>query len=205
MTHEIKNVLAVIRESSGLMEDILSMTKEKSFQHKEKFLKVLSTIQEQVQRGVDLATSLNRFAHSMDEPKASVDINATLDQLAFLMQRFARLKRVNLKASRGDSISIVKDPFRLQLVIFQCIESCLKESEEGMVIELKAEKQKNGVIVRILSCGEMKEGKKEESPVNDWKGSFLDLQEIFDELKITIQRIDGPKERGFELTVFSDL
>jgi signal transduction histidine kinase len=202
MTHEMKNILAVIRESTGLMEDILSITKERSFQHKDKFLKVLSTIQEQVQKGVDLATRLNRFAHSMDKPKSSLDINALLDQMAFLMQRFARLKRVNLKVLPGKPISIIKDPLRLQLVIFKCIESCLKESEEGMEIQMSAEKIEEGAIVRILSQRE--KNKEEERRSNGEDRKIEENSGIFEELKITLHKIDGTEGRGYLLTIISD-
>ncbi len=33
ITHEMKNVLAIIKESAGLMEDLLSVAKDDSFQH----------------------------------------------------------------------------------------------------------------------------------------------------------------------------
>ena len=37
ITHEIKNVLAIIQESSGLMEDILAVTEDDTFSNKDKF------------------------------------------------------------------------------------------------------------------------------------------------------------------------
>ena len=44
MTHEIKNTYAIILESSGLLSDLLTLSQEGSFPHKEKFLKVLGSI-----------------------------------------------------------------------------------------------------------------------------------------------------------------
>ena len=125
MTHEIRNVYAIIRESSGLMEDILSMTPEGSFKHREKFLHVISTIQEQVNRGVELATQLNRFAHSMDETLADVDLDEQVTHTVLLMQRFARLKQVGLKIQPSEIKVVCRtDPFRLQMVLAACIDCC---------------------------------------------------------------------------------
>jgi hypothetical protein len=67
VTHEIKNVLAIIKESAGLMEDLFELSKDHAPPPREKFLRTLTRITEQVRRGVDLATNLNEFAHTSDE------------------------------------------------------------------------------------------------------------------------------------------
>jgi len=74
VTHEMKNVLAIIKESAGLMEDLLALSKDASFPHREKFSSVLSKIRNQVARGVDISTRLNAFAHSPDRRPADVDL-----------------------------------------------------------------------------------------------------------------------------------
>ncbi len=64
VTHELKNVLAIIKESAGLIEDILALNKDLAGPHQEKVVRVLSNIRQQVDRGVDLSSRLNAFAHS---------------------------------------------------------------------------------------------------------------------------------------------
>ena len=63
VTHEVNNVLASIREISGLMTDILSVIDDKSFPRKEKFQTSLQKIQNQIERGVKLTSQLNKFSH----------------------------------------------------------------------------------------------------------------------------------------------
>ncbi len=138
MTHEVRNVLAVIRESSGLMEDLLSLVPEGTFKHREKFLSVIATIQDQVNRGVDLATQLNRFAHSMDEPVATVDLNAVSALIVALMQRFARLRQVELHSSPCPRPALCRtDPFRLQMVLAASIDFCLDGLGKGDRLSLR--------------------------------------------------------------------
>ena len=51
MTHEIKNVLAIIKESSGLLQDILRLSKGRKAPDPEQINKVALRIQAQVARG----------------------------------------------------------------------------------------------------------------------------------------------------------
>ncbi|MCK8601590.1 hypothetical protein [Desulfoferrobacter suflitae] len=139
-THEIKNILAIIKESSGLMEDLLSLTKDEPFPHWERFSHRVEVIKQQVQRGVELATHLNRFAHSPDEPVSPIDLNDLTDQLVRLSERFARLKEVGLTRSGSNaSIVLVTSPVALQMTVFLLLESCWNQMPAGSAMELRAE------------------------------------------------------------------
>jgi C4-dicarboxylate-specific signal transduction histidine kinase len=135
VTHEVNNVLASIREISGLMTDILSITDEKSFPRKEKFQTSLEKIQNQVQRGVKLTSQLNKFSHLPDSNKIDVDLNELIEHLIFLTERFARIKNITLQnQSSTQSIILTTDPFLLQMALFNCISFLLnKMANEGEI------------------------------------------------------------------------
>ncbi|MFZ2088723.1 MAG: hypothetical protein WAU47_09125, partial [Desulfobaccales bacterium] len=138
MTHEIKNTLAIILESSGLLSDIITLSQEGSFPHKEKFQRVLGNINDQVKRGVDITTRLNQFAHSMDEPLVSIQVSALLDQIVMLMRRLAKRRGIELKIAAPDrDLSFMSDPFRLLLVIGSIIEQLVESLESGGQIILQ--------------------------------------------------------------------
>jgi len=150
VTHEFMNVLATIRETSGLMEDLLALSRETPFPHREKFEKILTTIKNQVSRGMKMSGSLNKFAHSMDEPESRVEINPLLDQLAFLVQHFARLKRIQLTVNPVEPpLSIYTDPFRLQLILVGCLEYCMERTAGGGMITLQSRNVEKGIAIRI--------------------------------------------------------
>jgi hypothetical protein len=154
-THEMKNVLAIIKESGGLMEDLLSLVQEGSFPQKERFLRVLGKIREQVQRGVDLSTRLNRFAHSPDAPLATVDLNDTASQVAMLAERFARLKGIVLIGDPGsDRLDLVTSPVGLYMALFSGMESCWNQMKSGSELKLLGEKRGNEVAVRMVPQGD---------------------------------------------------
>jgi signal transduction histidine kinase len=140
VTHEIKNVLAIIKESAGLLEDLITLSKEDSPPPREKLLRTLTRISDQVTRGVDLSTNLNAFAHAADERSASVDLNQAITQAAFLCQRFARLKGMTIDLQpHGGTVPMVTDPLGLQMCLFQCVDLLMGLSEKGTVITLRPE------------------------------------------------------------------
>jgi hypothetical protein len=136
-THEMKNVLAIIRESVGLMEDLLLMSKDSGFPHLERFSRAVSTIQAQVRRGVELSTRLNRLAHSPDTPTATVDLNVMVDQLVLLTERFARLKGVALKVvPSSETLHLLTSPVRLQMALLAGLESIWNQMDGGGTLSL---------------------------------------------------------------------
>ena len=124
-THEMKNVLAIIKESAGLMEDLLALSHNAAFPHQERFVRSLATIEAQAKRGIELSNRLNRFAHSPDESFATVDLNEMLEQVVFLSERFARLKRVTLSLNPcAHPLPVITSPVGLQMTVFGFLECC---------------------------------------------------------------------------------
>lgn len=151
MTHEMRNVLAIIRESSGLMQDILAVSEGTSLPHKEKFTNALGKIEKHVRRGDEIVTQFNTFAHSMDEPRDRVEVNDLINLVAVLMQRFARSKDVTLSAEPLDGApSTYTNPIRLMLALATCVEQFVSEAASGDVIVLRPDKEKDKAAIEIL-------------------------------------------------------
>lgn len=150
ITHEIKNVLAIIQESTGLMEDILAVTPYEAFPHKDKFHKSLKRILSQIDRGVNVTTRLNRFAHSPDHSPATLDLNEMTEQMVLLASRFARLKQVVLKSSPSDPPLVIKsDPVSLEMALFESIEILLNVTGSGGKITLSPRKIQNKCVLGV--------------------------------------------------------
>jgi signal transduction histidine kinase len=140
VTHEMRNVLAIINESNGLMSDLLEMAKDSSFPYRDKFLRSISKIEAQVRRGVAISGNFNHFAHSMDNPIANVDLNEIVEQTVALARRFAGLKNIELQASpSSDPVFLITSPFRLQMALTKAVEAGIAYLPEGGVIELQVD------------------------------------------------------------------
>lgn len=152
VTHEVNNVLASIREISGLLNDILSITDEKSFPKKEKFQTSIQKIQNQIQRGVKLTSQLNKFSHLSDTKKTEIDLNESIDHLIFLTERFARIKNVSLiHQASNKTFTLKSDPLKLQMALFICILYLLNYMSDGGEINLLQEKKGNECLI-VISC-----------------------------------------------------
>ena len=196
VTHEFMNVLSTIKESSGLMEDLLTLSGDASFSHQEKFSKTLIIIKKQVRRGMEISGMLNKFAHSMEEPEATIEINELLDQIAILMQRFASLKQVRLTINPLETpLEIRIDPFRLQLILAGCLEYCFDRTASGGDITLQSKRTKNGITFQCM----MQPDSNSMENVQDLLHEFEEFQETLTGLNAQLSPISSPGQQGLEL------
>lgn len=193
VTHEMKNVLAIIKESAGLMEDLLALSKDTSFPHREKFSSVLSKIRNQVARGVDISTRLNTFAHSPDRRPTEVDLTELATGLALLAERFARVKGVVLKVVGEDRrVRIVTDPLKMQMLLFECIELILGAVGQGSTITLRLAEEAHQLISVGFSLEET--GRTAEGPSPDLPAlpRWPELEESARDMKARIEINEPP-------------
>ena len=159
ITHELKNVLAIIRESSGLMGDIISISPEAVVKHQEKIRNSMVRIKEQIERGVNLTDRLNRFAHSTDEIIAKIDLQDTIEQLVTLAQRFARLKHIVLKTvplnQESPGVTLVARHIQLQMALFASLECCFTVMSAGGEINIGICKLEGKNAVQVVCKGEL--------------------------------------------------
>ncbi len=145
-THEIQNVLAIIKENAGLMEDFILMNPDNSPDPNssglmENITKCIGKIKGQAYRGVDLTSGLNAFAHTTDMVCAPVNINEITQKLIFLTKRLFAQKGIEVVLTDCEqSPSIETDPVIFQKVLWNCLE-CLIET-----LNLKT-----NIIVNILN------------------------------------------------------
>ncbi len=136
-THEVRNVLAIIKESAGLVEDLTQVYNARGSLDTEKVQKALARIGAQVRRGADLLTHLNRLAHTLDQDVSTVELNEEVDQLVFLSQRFARQKgqEVEREVGREDQ-HLVVNALHLHMVLSEAMACCLEELPEGCLLKV---------------------------------------------------------------------
>ena len=96
VTHELQNVLAIIRESSGLVEDLLSCADQQVPLPLESIKRSFGLIDRQIEKGSGLIAHLNRFSHNADETTMNADLHMITKQLAALSRRFLVLKDLAL-------------------------------------------------------------------------------------------------------------
>ncbi len=138
-THELKNHLAIINESSGLMADLLDMTLSEDEKTRLRFKKIITTIGERIQEANDMANHLNNFAHRMDTSLSNFNINDLLIEELALIDRVARLKNIQLEVNLQDNIpSIYNNPSLFQFIIFTLIQEITNKLASGNIIKISS-------------------------------------------------------------------
>ncbi len=195
LSHEFMNVLATIRETSGLMEDLLALD-QNEFPYREKFARSLGAIRKQVNRGMEIGENLNQFAHSMDEPRVQLELNDALQQFKSLMQRFVRLQKAQLAVESGESpLEIETDSLRLQMIFAACVEYCLLHTAPGETVTLRAYRTDGGIAIRFLGSPDPSRPMIDGAPPEEQD----DLKEALRSIGAALSPIDTPNRTGLEL------
>lgn len=162
-THEVKNHLAILKESVGLIGDLAGMGKISSKEEISESLKIIQSIENQIGKTSWFCTHLNRFGHRMDRPLSTFDVNEAIEELTELLSRLANQKRISLRKSFDtDMPSIYSNPAQLQLLVFCLIEKNLQRIDQGGTIILKTTHAGNSITINIIPEGNFIEFKEEE-------------------------------------------
>ncbi len=185
VSHELQNVFAIIKETSGLMEDIVSLHQGAvPPELAEKLSTCISSVMKQIDRGVGITSNLNGFAHTTDSLSGSVDLLVVIERVVFLAKRLFLNEGLEVEITDSDpSISILTEPVLLQALVYKCILYSGLFCSEGVVhIAVK-----NNIAVRIQI----------ERPTDgfvkslDKDGLWLRLNEIAEQLNAEIKILDG--------------
>ena len=178
VSHELNNVISIIDQTAGLLQDLLAGAHEGQPIPNERLQRIADSVAAQTDRGVRIIKRLNTFAHSVDDPVKEFEINPTVENLVALARRFASLKRVELEAELPDpSPKVTNSPFRVQQALFTCLRYMLDGSKPGDKIVVSAKTSLDSVSIVI------------EGPV-----SIRAEQTDFDHLRVVADRIGGKLE-----------
>jgi signal transduction histidine kinase len=152
-THEINNHLAIVRESAGLMSDMIRFGSGQGKGHEE-YLEILGSIEEQIGKSNTHFRYLNRFSHRMDSPVSTFSINECLEELVALMRRFAGQKKMTITTVfREDLPSVTSDPSLFECLVFTFLEEAIREAEGDEVITVTTHLGEGAAVATIASMG----------------------------------------------------
>lgn len=159
MTHEIKNVLAIINERAGLLND-LTMMAEKGLPLDGQRLSAISVkIMEQVRRADGIMKNMNVFAHSVDEPTRTVNLDEVIAMVVTLSARFAVNRGITLGQSpSAHPLSITTSPFLLANLIWLCLDRAMDMVGADKTITIAGQGVENGVRIRFEHGGKWEGG-----------------------------------------------
>ena len=159
ISHDLKNVLAVINENAGLLEDLCLMADKGKALEPARLKRLAEDVKHQIRRGDRIITSLNTFAHSADRESVAIDLRELLGLLLELTQRSASMQGVSLAVDRpSDPIMATTSPFLLLNLLWFCLNYAMKAAGPEKTVEITAEKTDDGARLHFRKLAEMGSG-----------------------------------------------
>lgn len=165
ISHEIKNVLAIINENAGLLEDYNLMAEKGTPVSPERLKTLAETVMRQIKRADGIVKNMNKLAHSVDEAKKTVDVREVLELVVALSSRFAAMRGVVLDFQPSSNPpSILSSPFFLENLIWLVLDFAMDAAGNGKIVGLIAEKRGEGARVRFTQLDALGKTQKDEFP-----------------------------------------
>ncbi len=150
IAHEIKNVLAIINENTGLLEDLSFAAQRGSNIEPERLNKACQQFTKQIQRANDIMKNMSLFAHSVDTFKAQIDLHSLTELVVNLAGRLAAMRKLSLKvAVPSTPVVFTGNPFLLQNTIWQALEFAFKVTNSGGTLVFTPGKDDGGITLRM--------------------------------------------------------
>jgi signal transduction histidine kinase len=150
ISHELKNVLAIINENAGLLQDIVMMNEKGMPISPERLSRLAQAIVRQVARGDRIVKDMNRFAHSSDHPNESVDVGAVLHFIADIAARLISLKgKAPHIETPATPVTAVTNRFFLENMVWACLSRAMDSCIPDQAISMVAESIRNKARIRF--------------------------------------------------------
>ena len=155
VSHEIKNVFAVINEAAGLLEDFTIMVDKGMPIEPERLKRVAKSIQGQVRRGDGIVKNINAFAHCTDEDAREIDLLETLGLIVALSIRMADMKQMGLEMGQCEPVTAFVSSFDLMRLLHTAIAATLDTMSQGDVLTVAVKPTADGAIFTLSVSGQV--------------------------------------------------
>jgi C4-dicarboxylate-specific signal transduction histidine kinase len=153
ISHEFKNHLAIIKESCGLVEDLLLFEDSERPTNSGRYKKIIAGVNDRIAQAAEMCRYLSGFSHRMDQPLSSFNLGEVLQEEVYLLQRLARQKQVDLIfADTAGVPPVYSNPSLLQFAVFCLVFPALESLERQGRITIAPARPGASVAV-VVTCG----------------------------------------------------
>lgn len=146
VSHDLKNVLAIVNESAGLLDD-LALRAAKGIEIPTDRLTVTTArILKQVKRGDAVLKNLNRFAHSTDVPVSQVNVAETLALMVELAGRQAAMKEHVLSVTPAE-ITLSTCAVYLESLVYLLLRQMIDTLPRKEAVEITVADNGDGAVI----------------------------------------------------------
>lgn len=147
ISHELKNVLAIISETTSLLDELIELSEEGTRLEPGKLRSLASSILEDIHRANEVIRTMNAFAHGVDCLYGEADVGRTIKIMLNIARMNAAAKKTHLVFPDPESHTIFTIPFVLQDLLYETLTGVLSGASAEVRLALK--KTHDGVSIRI--------------------------------------------------------
>ncbi len=150
ISHELKNVLAIINENAGLLEDLTFAAQRGSAIDPERLNRTAQNFLKQINRADEILKNMSRFAHSVDQFNSVVNLHELACLVANLARRPAAMRKVTLETDSGqEAINLSTNPFLLENLLWLCLEFAIAATSPGGALTITPARTAAGICLHI--------------------------------------------------------
>jgi nitrogen-specific signal transduction histidine kinase len=155
-SHEINNHLAILKESVGLIGDLIELGKTSSRKDLKEILKITQSIKNQIEQTTYFCDKLNGFGHGMEKPLSAFNIHKSIEELMVLLRRFINQKMICLEKDFTANMPLIySNPLKIQFLIFCLVEKHLKRLDKNSRIIIKTVYSNDSIGITIIPKGNL--------------------------------------------------
>jgi len=151
ISHELKNILAIISETLGLIDELLELSGSGRKLDPEKLRTLSKSVIEEVERANGIIKNMNAFGHSVDEFLEEVDINQNITLMIRLLHLDPSSRKTSIGFQEFDSGILYTSPFFLGNLIYGLLKYSIDNAGPEKKIEIKVGSVDNGI--RVIMAG----------------------------------------------------
>ena len=144
ISHELKNILAIISEAAGLLQDLTDIAAKGQKIELEMLKTCSQDIVEEIQRGFATIKRMNTFSHSVDDPVKKVNLGDVVDLMIGLAKFLSFAGKVRFEPLPEAAAVVLTCPFRLQNLIYQALVFAFESAGPDGQIRVAIHPQPNG-------------------------------------------------------------
>jgi signal transduction histidine kinase len=144
ISHELKNILAIISEAAGLLQDLTEMATKEQKMEWEMLNTCSQDIIEEIQRGFVTIKQMNTFSHSVDEPVKTVNLADVVELMIGLAKFLSFAGKVRFDPVPEAAPVVLTCPFRLQNLVYQALVFVFQSAGPDGQIQVTIHPQSNG-------------------------------------------------------------
>ena len=143
ISHELKNILAIISETLGLVDELMKLSETGMELKPGKLSSLSESIIEEVERANAIIRNMNTLAHSVDEFITEVDIGQALSLVIELSQLDSASRKTKLHIAKSETCVIYTSPLFLEMLIYQVLNYALRGASPEDEIRISFDSKDN--------------------------------------------------------------